>query len=86
MVASQARAKIDPHGWALVVEAGQGREGVAGDGAVVPWEIESWESSVYQSGGPQGDGGHEREVAVPVDGGLEMLLVGCTKNLLRHKV
>ena len=69
-------AKTDPHGWALVVGAGQGFEGVAGDGVVVPWKIEPWESSVDQSGGPQGDGEHEHEVAVPVGGGLEMLLVG----------
>ena len=33
-------AKTDPHGWALMVEAEQGLEGVAEDGAVVPWEIE----------------------------------------------
>ena len=39
--------------WAVVVEAGQGLEGVAGDGVVVPWGIESWVSSVDQSGGPQ---------------------------------
>ena len=69
-------AKTDPHGWALVVEAGQGFGGVAGGGVVVPWEIEPWVSSVDQSGGPQGDGEHEHEVAVPVGGGLEMLLVG----------
>ena len=69
-------AKTDPHRWALVVEAGQGLEGVAGDGVVVPWEIEPWVSSVDQSGGPQGDGEHEHEGAVLVDGGLEMLLVG----------
>ena len=68
-------AKIDPHGWALV-EAGQGFEGVAGDGVVVPWEIEPWVSSVDQSGGPQGDGEHEHEVVVPVGVGLEMWLVG----------
>ena len=30
----------------MVVEAGQGLEGVAGDGVVVPWEIEPWVSSV----------------------------------------
>ena len=29
-------AQTDPHGWALVVEAGPGLEGVAGDGVVVP--------------------------------------------------
>ena len=69
-------AKTDPHGWALVVEAGQELEGVAGDGVVVPWEIESWESSDDQCGGPQGDGEHEHEGAVLVGGGLEMLLVG----------
>ena len=46
-------AKIDPYGGALVVEAGQGLEGVAGDGVVVPWEIESWESSDDQCGGPR---------------------------------
>ena len=70
------RCQTDPHGWAVVVEAGQGLEGVAGDGAVVSWEIESWESSVYQSGGPQGGGEHDHEGAVLVGGGLEMLLVG----------
>ena len=65
-------AKTDPHGWALVVEAGQGLGGVAGGGVVVPWEIEPWVSSVDQSGGPQGGGEHEHEVAVPVGVGLEM--------------
>ena len=69
-------AKIDPHGYALVVEAGRGFEGVVGDGVVVPWEIEPWESSVDQSGGPQGDGEHEHGVAVPVGGDRVMLLVG----------
>ena len=68
-------AKTDPHGWALVVEAGQGLEGVAGDGVVVPWEIESWVSSVDRSGGPQGDGEHDHEGAGFVGGGLEMLLI-----------
>ena len=63
-------AKTDPHGWALVVEAGQGLEGVAGDGVVVPWEIKPWVSSVDQCGGPQGAGEHEREGAVLVGEGL----------------
>ena len=65
-------AKTDPHGWALVVEAGQGFEGVAGGGVVVPWEIEPWVSSVDQSGDPQGGGEHEHEVVVPVGVGLKM--------------
>ena len=69
-------ARTDPHGWALVVEAGQGLEGVAGDGVVVPWEIEPWVSSDDQCGGPQGGEEHEHEGAVLVDRGLEMLLVG----------
>ena len=69
-------AKTDPHGWALVVEAGQGLEGVAGDGVVVPWGIDPWVSSDDQCGGPQGDGEHEHEGAVLGGGGLEMLLVG----------
>ena len=64
-------AKTDPHVWALVVEAGPGLEGVAGDGVVVPWEIEPWVSS-----DDQGAGEHEREGAVLVGEGLEMLLVG----------
>ena len=59
-----------------MVDAGRGFEGVVGDGVVVPWEIELWESSVGQSGGPQGDGEHEHEVVVPVGGDLGMLLVG----------
>ena len=46
-------AKTDPRGWAVVVEAGQGLEGVAGDGVVVPWEIEPWVSSVDKCGGPR---------------------------------
>ena len=57
-------AKTDPHGWALVVEAGQGLEGVAGDEVVVPWEIDPWVSSDDQCGGPQGGGEHEHEGAV----------------------
>ena len=69
-------AKTDPRGWAVVVEAGQGLEGVAGDGVVVPWEIDPWVSSDDQCGGPQGAGEHEREGAVLVGEGLEMLLVG----------
>ena len=69
-------AKTDPRGWAVVVEAGQGLEGVAGDGVVVPWEMEPWVSSVDQCGGPQGAEEHEREGAVLVGEGLEMLLVG----------
>ena len=32
-------------------------EGVAGDGVVVPWEIDPWVSSDDQCGGPQGAGG-----------------------------
>ena len=69
-------ARTGPHGWALVVEAEQGLEGVAGDGDVVPWEIEPWVSSVDRSGGPQEDGEHDHGGAVLVDGGLEMLLAG----------
>ena len=46
-------AKTAPDGWALVVEAGQGLKGVAGDGVVVPWEIDPWVSSDDQCGGPQ---------------------------------
>ena len=69
-------ARTDPHGWALVVEAGQGLEGVVGDGVVVPWEIDLWVSSVDQCGGPQGAGEHEHEGAGHVGEGLEMLLVG----------
>ena len=69
-------AKTDPRGWALVVEAGQGLEGVVGDGVAVPWEIDPWVSSVDQSGGPQGAGEHEHEGAGHVGEGLEMLLVG----------
>ena len=69
-------AKTDPHGWALVVETGQGLEGLAGDGVVVPWEIEPWVSSVDRSGGPQGDGEHDHGGAGVVGGGLEMSLVG----------
>ena len=70
------RCQTDPRGWAVVVEAGQGLEGVAGDGVVVPWEIEPWVSSVDRSGGPQGDGEHDHEGAVPVDGVLERWSVG----------
>ena len=69
-------AKTDPRGWALVVEAGKGLEGVAGDGVGVPWEIDLWVSSDDQCGGSQGAGEHEREGAVLVGEGLEMLLVG----------
>ena len=69
-------ARTDLHGWALVVKAEQGLEGVAGDGVVVPWEIEPWVSSVDQCGGPQGDGEHDHEGAGFNGGGLEMLLVG----------
>ena len=69
-------AKTDPRGWALVVEAGQGLRGVAGDGVVVPWEIDPWVSSDDQCGGPQGAGEHGREDAGHVGEGLEMLLVG----------
>ena len=53
-----------------------GLEGVAGDGVVVPWEFDPWVSSDDQCGGPQGAGEHEREGAVLVGEGLEMLLVG----------
>ena len=69
-------AKTDPRGWAVVVEAGQGLEGVAEDGVVVPWEIDQWVSSVDQCEGPQGAGEHEYEGAGHVGEGLEMLLVG----------
>ena len=69
-------AKTDPRGWAVVVEAGQGLEGVAGDGVVVPWESDPWASSVDQCGDPQGAGEHEHEGAVLVGEGPEMLLVG----------
>ena len=69
-------ANTDPRGWALVVEAGQGFEGVVGDGVVVPWESAPWASSVDQCGGPQGAGEHEREGSVLVGEGLETLLVG----------
>ena len=70
-------ARTDPHGWALVVEAEQGLGEVVGDEVVVPWGIERGIFNVDLSGGLQGGGEHEREVAVPVGGGLEMLLVGC---------
>ena len=69
-------AKTDPHGWALVVEAEQGLEGVAGGGVVLPWEIVPWVSSVDQSEGPQGDVEHDHDGAVLVSGGLGMLLAG----------
>ena len=69
-------AKTDPHVWALVVEAGPGLEGVAGDEVVVPWEIDPWVSSDDQCGGPQGAGEHEHEGAGHVGEDLEMLLVG----------
>ena len=69
-------AKTDPRGWALVVEAGQGFEGVVGDGVGVPWESDPWASSVDQCGGPQGAGEHGHEGAGHVGEGLEMLLVG----------
>ena len=61
-----------PWWWRL----GRGLKEWLGDGVVVPWKIESWESSDDQCGGPQGGGEHEREVAVPVGRGLKMLLVG----------
>ena len=60
----------------MVVEAGQGFEGVAVDGVVVPWEIDPWVSSVDQCGGPQGAGEHGHEGAGHVDEGLEMSPVG----------
>ena len=69
-------AKTDPRRWALVVEAGQGLEGVVADGVVVPWGIDPLVSSVDQCGGPQGAGEHEHEGAGHVGEGLEMLLVG----------
>ena len=69
-------AKTDPHGWAVVVEAEQGLEGVAGGGVVVPWEIVPWVSIVDQSEGPQGDVEHDHGGAVLVGGGLGMLLAG----------
>ena len=69
-------AKTDPHGLAVVVEAGQGLEGVAGGGVVVPWEIVPWVSIVDQSEGPQGDVEHDHGGAVLVGGGLGMLLAG----------
>ena len=69
-------AKIDPHGWGVVVEAEQGLEGVAGGGVVVPWEIVPWVSIVDQSEGPQGDVEHDHGGAVLVGGGLGMLLAG----------
>ena len=69
-------AKTDPRGWALVVEAGQGFEGVVGDGVGVPWESDPWASSVDQCGGPQGAGEHGHEGAGHVGEGLEMSPVG----------
>ena len=69
-------AKTDPHGWAVVVEAEQGLEGVAGGGVVVPWKIVPWVSIVDQSEGPQGDVEHDHGGAVLVGGGLGMLLAG----------
>ena len=69
-------ARTDPHGWALVVEAEQRLERVAGDGVVVPWEVEPWVSSVDRSGGPQGDGERGHGGAGFVGGGLERLRVG----------
>ena len=60
----------------MVVGAEQGREGVAGGGVVVPWEIVLWVSSVVQSEGPQGDVEHVHGGAVLVGGGLGMLLAG----------
>ena len=59
-----------------MVEAEQGHEGAVGDEVVVTWEIEPEISSVDLSGGLQGDGEHDNEGAVSVDGGLEMWLVG----------
>ena len=69
-------AKTDPRGWALVVEAGQGFEGVVGDGVGVPWESGPWASSVDQCEGPQGAGEHGHEGAGHVGEGLEVSLVG----------
>ena len=69
-------ARTVPHGWALVEEAEQGLGGVVGDEVVVPWEIERGISNVDLSGGLQGGGGRDREGAVPVGGGLGMLLAG----------
>ena len=49
---------------------------VVGDEVQVQWEVE-WEiSSVGLSGGPQGDGKHDHEGAVPVDGNLKRWPVG----------
>ena len=59
-----------------MVEAGQGLEGAAGDGVVVPWGIDPWVSSDDQCGGLQGDEEHGHGGAVLVSGGLETLLVG----------
>ena len=69
-------AKTDPRGWAVVVEAEQVLEGVAGGVVVVPWEIVPWVSIVDQSEGPQGDVEHDHGGAVLVGGGLGMLLAG----------
>ena len=66
-------ARTAPYGWAVVVEAEQGLEGVVG---VVPWEIEPEISSVDRSGGPQGDVEHDHGGAGFVGGDLEMSLVG----------
>ena len=69
-------AKPGLRGWALEVEAGQGFEGVVGDGVGVSWESDPWASSVDQCGGPQGDTEHDHGGAVLVGGGLGMLLAG----------
>ena len=59
-----------------MVEAVQGLEGVVGDEVEVQWEVERKISSVGLSGGLQGDGEHDHEGAVPVDGVLERSSVG----------
>ena len=69
-------AKTDPRGWALVVEAGQEFEGVAGDGFGAPWGSGPWASSVDQCEGPQGAGEHGHEGDGLVGEGLEMSPVG----------
>ena len=54
----------------------QGHEGVVGDEVVVQWEIGREISSVGLSEGLQGDGEHDHEGAMPVDGALERWSVG----------
>ena len=69
-------AKTGPRGWALVVEAGQGFEGVVGDGFGAPWGSGPWASSVDQCEGPQGAGEHGHGGDGLVGEGLDMSLVG----------